>query len=188
MAYHERPLKPRGRLHLDGDGFDIDSFGMDDGLDRDPDSTFRFLFQLGNGLMIYRYVLCAMQPGDDRWMHTFWTKDCAVAYVEEEEHGPPDAVLAERVPLPPPFRRFRLEGNDPPGARDFTVTELTFDAAYRNNAGRFLRIRFGLRDPAGGPATLTWSLADRWQLTEGDPHGLPRALTGAERVTFAEAL
>lgn len=183
MAYHERVLKPHGRLNLDGDGFDIDAFGMDDGLDRDPDATFRFLFQLGNGLMIDRYVLCAMQPGDDRWMHTFWTKDCAVAYVEEEEHGPPAAVFATEVRLPSPFGRFRLERTALGEHRDFTVSGVTFDAAHLQNAGP-LEVRFELRDPSDLPATLIWSLADRWQLTE---RGARRPLQAPERVTFNEA-
>lgn len=182
MAYRE--TRTTGALSVDATPYDLDAFGMDDGQNRDPDATFRFLFQLGQGLMIYRYVLCAMQPGDDRWFHTFWTKDCAVAYVDEEEHGPPSAVRAESVRLPLLYRVFRLEGGTNAPSRDFEVAGVMFDADYLQNAG-VLAVCFDLHDAAGAPATLTWSLADRWRLTEGG--GAARALAAPERVTFADA-
>ena len=62
---------------------------------------------------------------------------------------------------------------------------MSFDAAYVANAGR-LEVRFDLHDAAGAPATLTWSLADRWRLSEAG--GVARVLAATERVTFAEGL
>lgn len=179
MAYRETFTK--GALTVDALAYDVDLFGMDDGQNPDPDATFRFLFQLGQGYMIYRYVLCAMQPGDTRWFHTFWTKDCAVFEVDEEEHGPPDRVRAVGVKLPRLYETFRLEA---PGAppRDFTVRSLTFDADFDGGAGP-LGVRFELADAHDAPAALTWSVADRWQLEAG---GARRALVAPERVTFVE--
>jgi hypothetical protein len=179
MAYRETFTK--GALTVDAEAYDVDLFGMDDGQNPDPDATFRFLFQLGQGFMIYRYVLCAMQPGDARWFHTFWTKDCAVFEVDEEEHGPPARVRATGMKLPRLYETFRLAA---PGAppRDFMVLSLTFEADFDGDAGP-LGVRFELADPHDAPAALTWSVADRWQLEEG---GVRRALEPPERVTFVE--
>lgn len=179
MSYRE--TRTKGALTLDAEAYDIDSFGMDDGQNQDPDATFRFLCQLGQGFMIYRYVLCAMQPGDPRWFHTFWTKDCAVAEVDEEEHGPPDRVQAVGVKLPLLYETFRLTSPDAP-PRDFRVRSLTFDADFERGSGP-LGVRFELADANDAPAALSWSVADRWQLTEG---GARRALEAPERVTFVE--
>ena len=64
MAYHERRLpKPsRASIEIDGEAYDIDVIGQDDGRDPDPDASFRLLLQLGQGLMIYVYVIGMARP------------------------------------------------------------------------------------------------------------------------------
>lgn len=181
MGYRQALLPTKGRLEIDREPYVIDLFGMDDGLDRRPDATFRFLFQLGSGYMIYRYVVGAMQPGDDRFLHSFWTKDCVVAWIDEEEHGPPATVRAEPVALPVLYEHLWIERFDHvEGHLRFEVISTQFTAALRDLEGTLV-VDFQLLDASGRVASLTWSLADRWVLSVG---GLRRTLAAPERVTF----
>jgi hypothetical protein len=173
MTYHERRAADgRNRLVIDGDSFDIDWVGMDDGLDRDERTNFRFLFQLGSGYMIYLYVIGITRAGAGPWFHTFWTKDCAVAEVEMVEHGPPDEVRCERFVLPRLHDTLVLEG--PNGARKFRIGVSTFDARVDRQTTR-LEVRFELED-----GELVWN-TDGWRLGG-------RPLGAGERVTFADVV
>lgn len=66
VGYQERRLPAPATLTLDGVAYDVDAFGMDDGQSDDPTDAFRFLFQLGAGLMIYVYVIQAGGRGRPR--------------------------------------------------------------------------------------------------------------------------
>lgn len=185
MGYVERSLKPprRSALHLGmigvTDAYDIDSVGMDDGLDRRPEATFRVLFQLGQGYMIYLWVVAAVQPGAPyTWFHSFWTKDCAVYEVDREEHGPPRRVRCEPFVLPRIYETFVLEA--PGGERAYRLGDVTFFAHLDEGVGR-LELRLDLTDQAGRPCELTWSNAAGWRLHEARDW---RALVAGERVTF----
>jgi hypothetical protein len=114
VSYHEISMKgyPAASLHIEpGHGatvFDVDYVGQNDGQDPDPDASFRLIFQLGSGLMIYLYVVGMTRPGNRRGFHTFWIKYCAAMDVEMEELGPPSHVEGGPFELPVVFKGFTL--------------------------------------------------------------------------------
>lgn len=183
VAYTERTLGPRPRptLTIDGEEYDVDYAGMDDGHDRRPEATFRFLLELGRGLMLHRWVVAASQPDAGVWFDNFWTKDCAVAEVEEEEHGAVTRARCAPFVFPPLHAAFVLES--PQGPRRFGLVGATFEADVEPGARRVV-VRFALEG-----AELTWAggpdARAAWRLAEG---GAERALEAGERVTFADPL
>ena len=188
MAYHEVPVPfPKPVLHIEGPSsrrpkadpeFEVDFFGMDDGADREPDWAFRFLFKLGQGLMVHLYVLILHPPESALRKHTFWNKDCAVAEIEMEELGAPDRVVARDLALPVVFRRCTI--SRPTQARSYRVQGVRFHA---NHGGPRLSIRLALTAPSGSAAALIWGSADGWRIAEG---GQERALASDERLQFSQ--
>lgn len=186
MGYVERSLKPaRHALQLgllgpaDAEAYDVDFVGMDDGLDRRPDATFRVVLQLGQGYMIYLYVVAAVQPDSPHsWFHSFWTKDCAVAHVDMEEHGPPRHVRCAPLVLPRLHDTFVLEA--PSGERRYSIGEVSFSAHVDDGAAG-LEVRFELTDEQARPCELSWSSVAGWRFHELRDW---RALVAGERVTF----
>lgn len=173
MGYHERRLPAAATLTLDGVGYDVDAFGMDDGQSDDPTDAFRFLFQLGAGLMIYVYVIQAGgAAGHGHFFHTLWLKDCAVAEVDVEDRGPPARVSAPPFALPVIYPTVTIAGSA--GARSFAI--LAQRCATPTTLGVEIDFTF-----AGGH--LRWSRAAAWQLAlDGAP---ARALRADERLRFA---
>lgn len=151
MTYRERSLPPsRPTLCLDGDAYDVDRFGMDDGMSEDPTAALRFLFQLGLGWMIHLYVIQAGSRGDPAgFFHTTWLKDCVVAHVEMEETGAPFAVEMAVTELPLVYRAALV------GGQRHRLTRQTFGAHDGD-----LEMRFELE----GGALLRWTRARRWEL------------------------
>jgi hypothetical protein len=183
MGYVERALKPsKHTIHISmglDEAYDVDYFGMDDGLDRRPEATFRFLLQLGQGYMIYLYVVAAAQPGAERaWFHTFWTKDCAVAHVDMEEHGAPSRVRCGQFVTPRLYETFVLEAAS--GERAYRLGDTSFFAHVDEGEER-IEVRLALTDAEGRPGELAWSAAAGWRLHEDRDW---RALAAGERVTF----
>ncbi len=178
--YLERPLtqRPRPTLRLNGRRFDVDYFGMDDGGEPDPDHARRFLFQLGAGYMIYLYVIQAGSTARlDLFQHSFWTKDCAVAEVEQEEHGPPTQVIAASMALPVLYGS--VEVGAP--ARRFRIASLAFEAAPEQPQ----LMTFAL-EGTEGPAELRWRRGDGWSLRlTGEP---VQVLGAREHLRFLDPL
>jgi hypothetical protein len=169
MGYRELPLGRKGVLTIDGSDYDVDWFGMDDGQSEDPGDAFRFIFQLGSGFMIYLYVIQAGARGDHRhFFHSFWTKDCAVADVEMEEHGPPREVRCGPIELPLLYRRVTV------GGRAFGVVAQTFVTTLDERP----LMTFEL----DGGARLSWDRRDGWCLAE--PGAVTRPLAPDERLWF----
>jgi hypothetical protein len=164
VAYAERSAK--GDLEIDGSHYDVDSFGMDDGRFPDPDSAFRFIFQLGSGWMIYLYVVQAGANG--LWEHFadhFWTKDCAVAEVEMEDHGPAWSVVGD-VDVPLNYATVTVGG----------VTSEILSQRF-TAFGQELRMEIALSD-----GRLVWTRADAWSIQRfGEP---ARRLASAEPMVF----
>lgn len=161
MAYHERRLPPsRPTLLLDGQEYDVDAFGMDDGGNEDPTAALRFLFQLGLGYMIHLYVIQAGFRADPAgFFHTTWLKDCAVAHVEMEETGAPSTVELDPTELPLVYRTVVV------AAQRHRLVRQVFRAH-----GGDLEMRFELE----GGAVLLWSRARRWELDGQALGGWPR--------------
>jgi hypothetical protein len=175
MGYRELPVpKPKPSLWIDRREYDVDYFGMDDGRGEEPDTAFRFLFQLGMGLMIYLYVI---QAGGRRshghFYHTFWLKDCAGAWIDMEEYGPPSSVRIEPCSLPVLYPTVTVRK---PGAEDrvFTVVAQQFDAESEER----LRMQFTLE----GAARLTWTRVDGWVIEDGISPS--RSLDESEQLLF----
>ena len=186
MGYVEKSVSDaRDRMRIDVEGcpidrFDVDLFGLDDGHDEGEALSFRALFQLGAGYMIYLYVIGLRQPGQTPWFHTFWIKDCAVAEVEMEELGAPRAVECADLVLPPIYRRVVVAS--PSGERSFAVVGATFCATWPGA----LALSFGLATDGNAGhdcnGALCWrSDAGWWLYEEG---GEPRQLALGERITF----
>jgi hypothetical protein len=169
MGYREAALPaPKPQLHVDGADYDVDFFGMDDGRDDAPDAAFRFLFQLGQGLMIYLYVVQAGgRQRPTHFFHTFWLKDCAVAEVDMEDRGPPTVVRLEPCALPLNYAQVTL------GAKTFTVRAQRFSAP----SAAELRMDFELE----GGAQLRWTRAEAWSFVDG---ATSRALAADEWPRF----
>src|SRR5688500_5425365 len=103
-VYVERAVaKPRPHVMIDGTEHDIDDVGQDDA----TEPHFRFVFQLGIGYMIYLWVV-GRRP--DGFFHSYWTKDCAVAEVDMEEHGAPSSVRLPHLVLPALFDGVIVDG------------------------------------------------------------------------------
>jgi hypothetical protein len=164
--YRELALKTKATLRIDGDDYDVDYFGMDDGRSEDATDALRFLFQLGRGYMIHLYVIQAGARADPTWFfHTTWIKDCAVMEVEQEDTGAPSSVDSEVIFLP------RLHGSVEVGPRRYDILTQTFRAS-----GESLEMNFAF---AGG--ALRWTRANRWELVEG---GSKRPLEASEWPQF----
>jgi hypothetical protein len=145
-VYVERALQsPKAHVMIDGTEHDIDHVGQDDA----TEPVFRFVFQLGIGYMIYLWVV-GRRP--DGFFHSYWTKDCAVAEVDMEEHGPPARVLLAPLALPALYAGVTIEGRQRP------IEGVTFEADIGGTTKR-LEARWAL---AGGRA-LTWD-GDAWRL------------------------
>lgn len=172
MGYREAAVPaPRPSLHVDGVDYDVDYFGMDDGRDAAPDASFRFIFQLGQGLMIYLYVVQAGGKRDPtHFFHTFWLKDCAVAEVDMEDRGPPAVVRLAPCTLPLNYTQVTL------GERTFTIRAQRFAAP----SAAELSMEFELE----GGAQLRWTRRDAWTFVEGRA---PRGLTAEEWPRFGPA-
>ena len=168
MGYHELPLSPHPKITIDGTVYDVDYFGMDDSWNagEPAGSAFRFLFQLGSGYMIYLYVIQAAATAQPVWFfHTFWTKDCAVAEVEMEEHGAPSEVRADAMELP------RLYGLVTITGELFQIVKQTFSAAPEQ--------RMEIELDRG---RLVWTRSTSWSLVVGDAP--PRALGAGDSLRF----
>lgn len=161
MTYRERWLPPsRPTLLLDGEAYDVDLFGMDDGRSEAPSAALRFLFQLGAGYMIHLYVIQAGWRGEPAgFFHTTWLKDCVVAHVEMEETGAPSTVEIAPTVLPLVYRAVVL------GAHRHRLVRQVFQAD-----GTELEMRFDLE--AG--SVLRWTRARRWELDGRVLHDGPR--------------
>lgn len=151
MAYRERSLPPsRPTLLLDGEAYDVDLFGMDDGCSEEADAALRFLFQLGSGYMIHLYVIQAGWRGEPAgFFHTTWLKDCVVAHVEMEETGAPSTVEIAPTVLPLVYQAVVL------GAQRYRLVRQVFEAH-----GAELEMRFELE----GGSVLSWTHTRRWEL------------------------
>jgi hypothetical protein len=158
MPYRELPLgSVNATLSIDGESYDIDYFGMDDGQSEDDTDALRFLFQLGRGYMIHLYVVQAgSRARPAGFFHTTWLKDCAVAEVEEEDTGAPTSVECEALALPLCHSRVAIAD------RSHAILTQTFHAS----AGE-LSMTFALE----GGAQLVWTRTRRW---EWAPIGEPR--------------
>jgi hypothetical protein len=171
MGYHEVPTRqPRPSIslwgHCDSPEFAVDYFGMDDGTERDPDTNFRFLFQLGQGLYIYLYVIVLRPPESPLQFHTFWRKDCAVVEVEQEELGAPSRVEAHNLELPVVFRQCVLHLHDRP-TRTFEVRHVRFSATCRPALA--LWFSFSLGEPEAQAAIeFVWESSLGWYLRQDD--------------------
>lgn len=148
---------PKPHIAIDLTEYDIDHVGQDDG----TAPYFRFVLQLGLGYMIYLWVV-GRRP-DCGFFHSFWTKDCAVAHVDMEEHGPPALVKLPPLPLPALHGFVTIEGVQRAIERATLAADIDLDA-------RRVEARWTLADDHA----LTWD-GDAWRL-DG------RAV---ERVTFA---
>lgn len=177
--YHEiRLTAPRPQVTIDGVAYDLDQFGMDDGRDADADAARRLLFQLGHGFMIHVYVIQAGATLSLGWFaHTFWTKDCAVAEIEPEEHGPPARVEAD-VELPVVFRTLEIGG----GAERYAVEGARFRAAIEGG-DQVLELELRLRHELQR-ARLRWSRAGGYAI-EADG-ATARRLGPGDRVVFSD--
>jgi hypothetical protein len=166
MAYRELPLKTEATLCIDGDDYDIDYFGMDDGHSEEPGDALRFLFQLGRGYYIHLYVIQAGWRGDHRgFFHTTWLKDCAVMEVEMEDTGAPSRVESDVIFLPLLYSSVAIEDR-----RYEILTQ-----AFRASDGA-IAMTFSF---AGG--ALRWTRERRWELAlEGAP---ARALDALPRFS-----
>jgi hypothetical protein len=174
MGYREQTVSLRGAFAIDGERYDLDRFGMDDGEPDDPTQAFRFLFQLGSGYMIYLYVIQAGAGGGEHghFSHSFWLKDCAVAEVEMEEYGPPSQVSAPWCALPLNYVRVTVQGGA--AARAFAIASQRFRAPGDGGLEMELALEHG--------ATLRWTRARAWELDE--PGAAPRRLGASERLRF----
>ncbi len=184
MAYHERRLpKPsRASIEIDGEAYDIDVIGQDDGRDPDPDASFRLLLQLGQGLMIYVYVIGMARPDDPRAFHSLWLKDCAAAWVDEEEYGPPSRVAAGPIELPIAFARVELLG--PRERSSFAIVGLRFESRPTGQPNApDLELCWQLRDDAHERVDLVYASASGWTLVRS---GWVRALERDERIVFGD--
>ncbi len=156
--YREAALRPQPTLVIDGSRYDVDYFGMDDGRSDEPTDARRFIFQLGQGLMIYLYVVQAgsvEKPG--HFFHTFWTKDCAVAEVEMEDHGAPGRVEGS-FEVPVLFPLLQIDG----GRSRYRVESARFRATPSDQA-QGLELVFQLSGE-GGPARLVWEREGGYRL------------------------
>jgi len=176
--YEELCVTPHPTLTIDGTAYDVDYFGMDDGRSEDPEDARRFLFQLGSGLMIYLYVVQAgSNQNPDHFFHTFWTKDCAVAEVDMEDHGPPSRVSGAFT-LPVVFPSLEVGG--PGGVIDrYAVTGLAF-RAEPGAQGQELELSFALTGE-GGAGRLVWSRPGGYRL---ETAGVRRPLGAGARFAF----
>ena len=156
MGYRETMLKgDKPTLLIDGATYDVDVFGMDDGRSDDPGDAMRFIFQLGQDLMIYLYVIQAGgRAKPNHFFHTFWLKDCAVAHVDMEDRGPPRHVRLARTALPLNFTSVRLAGVGNGANGLFTVRAQHFTA----EGNEHLTMEFTL----DSDARLVWTRAGGW--------------------------
>lgn len=185
MAYHEIPLAKLGhKIQIGprhGDVYDIDALGQDDGASPDPDAAFRLLLQLGQGLMVYVYVVGMARPHDPRGFHSFWLKDCAVSHVDMEEWGPPAHVQADSIALPPVFKKVAVGPASKAEVFDVERIELASRPAEANAPD--LDIRWELRGANGREAQLRYMSANgAWTLT-GGPECRP--LGPQDRIVFS---
>ncbi len=188
MGYHEVAVPPpRPTIVIAGESYDVDYFGMDDGRSEEPDAALRLLFQLGSGLMIYLYVIQAGGASDlKHFAHNFWLKDCAVAYVEMEERGPPASVHAGTMTLPRVYGSVELSGPPPLGERSFSIESQEFRAREAPSGEQELEMTFVLGDGGRPAGALRWTRRDAWTIDLGG--GARRALGPDERIRFGRPL
>ena len=186
MGYRELATpKPRPKLDISGVTYDIDYFGMDDGELDAPDDAFRFVFQLGQCLMIHLYVIQAGGASAvDHFSHSFWIKDCAVAHVDQENLGPPASVDAVPIALPLLYDSVTLLGAE--AEERFDVHAQSFRARHAGGSEQELEMRFAVTRADGEPATLIWTRRDAWVLHQG---GRARPLQQGQwlRFTFSKS-
>lgn len=157
--------------------FDVDYYGQDDGLSTKPEAAFRFLFQLGSGLMIYLYVIGVAQPGPLEYFHTFWIKDCAAVEIDMEELGAPDTVSGGPFALPIIYPIFVLR--TPEREETFVVERYAFEARTSSDKKVFLQMHWGLDG-----ADLYWNNLVGWHLKRGNQEQI---LQAGDRVSFRGA-
>src|SRR5687767_3872650 len=177
MPYLEARIEgPRPKITIDGEVYDVDYFGMDDGEGDDPGEAHRFIFQLGQGLVIYLYVIQNGSLDDHRhFFHTFWLKDAAAFEVEMEDRGPPRRVSCDPIALPLLYHRVTA------GDRDFAIVKQSFATDFTAGQDERSVMTFELE----GGSRLEWDRREGWRLAvDGGP---PRPLEPRERLRFATA-
>jgi len=144
----------------------------------------RFVFGLGHELMIHRYVIQAGGASDvTHFAHSFWLEDCAVAYVDREDLGPPESVAAPRVVLPLLYDSVMVWSAR--AERCFGVRAQTFRARKPPSAEQEIEMAFELCRGDAAAGRLIWSRRDAWLLEQQD--GSTRALEQGEWVRFASS-
>ena len=187
MSYRELSMKglPPAKLtirpgHLGIHDYDVDSFGQDDGASRDPNDSFRLIFEIGAGYFICLFVVGMAQPDGLGRFSTFWLKGIVAVDVEMEEYGEPWSVDGGPFELPVVFSHVTLWRGEQETAR-FAVKGCSFEARKEQPGGQRLTMRWRLSDDA----VLVWTstLASGWSLLtkEGE-----RVLEAVERVTFVD--
>ena len=127
-----------------GPDYDVDYFGQDDGSSRDPNDSFRLIFQLGAGYFIYLYVVGMAQPDGLGRFTTFWLKDIVAVDIEMEEYGEQDLVEGCLRGAG------RLRGRH-------AVARRAGDGALRGDG---MPLRSNDRQPATPVLTMRWRLSD----------------------------
>jgi hypothetical protein len=185
MSYHELRLQDEPKLTLDikpghiNTSFDIDYFGQDDGTNPDPDASFRLIFQLGAGYMIYLYVIGMSKPGELSFFHTFWIKGCVAVEVEREEMGAPLSIDGGPHPLPVIYQRVSLFDSM---AREeqYEVDTCRFEAKSKPKLS--LQMFWNLYSlKTRKLATLLWTNAEGWGFTS---QGKFHLLAKGDQVLF----
>lgn len=201
MGYVERSLGPRPRPTLTIDSvqrrlpgevrpfpcsYDIDSVGLDDGLDsggRPSGDYLRLRLLFGQGIT---WMFVVGQPVSSSWDHALWFID-PPSDPEEEVQGRPRARCAPFV-LPPLYAGVVVE---PAGAppRRLGLVGATFEADVELGGPWGAELRLALRGPDSSPAELVWTggpgSGGTWRLQEGAGD---HDLVPGERVAFVDPL
>lgn len=167
MGYHELSARPsRPFVELDGQVYDLDAFGMDDGKSENGDDTFRFLFELGLGYATYLYVIVAGGQGRERrrlFSPHFWLKGFVTVDMEPSERPTPKRVVAAKTRLPLVYSTVTV------GEHRQRIAAQHFEAASADE----LKMQFEL-EPS---SQLLWTPRSSWEL-DGRP------IPSAESLSF----
>ncbi|HUS29235.1 MAG TPA: hypothetical protein VMZ53_12020 [Kofleriaceae bacterium] len=186
VRYQERSLAGEKQKliikpgHIATQTFDIDVFGHDDGSSRDPNDSFRLIFQLGYGYFIYLFVVGMAQPDGLGRFTSFWLKDIVAVDIEMEEYGAPSCVEGGPYELPVNWGGVTLWRGDQETAR-FSISGCAFEATTKEDDKLLLTMRWRLSD--GGVLSWTSATTNGWHLfsRQGD-----RELEAGEYVTFID--
>jgi hypothetical protein len=160
MGYCELKVpQPTPTITIDGDGYDVDWFGMDDGKDESPDAAFRFLFQIGLGMKTHLYVVQAggQRGNRDAFGHHFWLKGILTIDMEPEDYGPPRAVQAAPMVLPLPYAWVTFGA--PHAPRRLRILTQQFEAPSVDELTMRFQLEYGVR--------LLWSRSRGWEVEDG---------------------